>query len=92
MLDLIKQWLERTKRGGIDTTNLPNPKTLGDQPLASSRLIVLDLETTGLNPIKDQVIAIGAVAIVGNAIPLDDQFDLILRRPELDIAIGATSP
>jgi DNA polymerase-3 subunit epsilon len=31
------------------------------------------------------VIAIGAVAINNNSIPLDDQFDLILRRPELDI-------
>lgn len=46
---------------------------------------MLDLETTGLNPLKDQVIAIGAVAIDNLAIPLDDQFDLVLRRPELDI-------
>ena len=85
MLDFIKQWLKRKKRGGMDTANLPDPKTVGDQLLASSRLIVLDLETTGLNPLKDQVIAIGAVAINGNAIALSDQFDLILRRPELDI-------
>lgn len=85
MIDFLKQWLERKKRGGIDTANLPSPKIIGDQPLMASRLIVLDLETTGLNPAKDQMIAIGAVAINNNAIPLNDQFDLILRRPELDI-------
>lgn len=89
MLEQIKQWIER-RRGGQNTShdasNLPNPKTPGDQLLAACRLIVLDLETTGLNASKDEVIAIGAVAITAGAVPLDDQFDLILRRPELDIS------
>ena len=88
MFDSIKQWLAERKGtavGDHDTSNLPTPKTAGDQLLSNSRLIVLDLETTGLNPAKDQVIAIGAVAIESGAIHLDDQFDLILRRPDLDI-------
>ncbi|MEP3588546.1 MAG: 3'-5' exonuclease [Marinobacter sp.] len=87
MLSTLKQWINanRHARTRIDTDNLPTPKSAGEQNLFNSRLIVLDLETTGLNTAKDEVIAIGAVAIEKGAIHLDDQFDLILRRPELDI-------
>lgn len=89
MLEKIRQWIEQHRSGAMsshDLDNLPTPKTPGDQRLADSRLVVLDLETTGLNASKDEVIAIGAVAINKGVIPLDDQFDLILKRPELDIS------
>lgn len=88
MLDNFKAWLNDRLTGKAesqDLAHLPPPRAAGNQPLENLRLIVLDLETTGLNPAKDKVIAIGAVAIDGLAIPLADQFDLILRRPELDI-------
>ncbi|MBL3558063.1 MULTISPECIES: 3'-5' exonuclease [Marinobacter] len=89
MLEQIKDWIERLRAGstgGPDREHLPTPKTAGHQRLSDCRLIVLDLETTGLNAAKDEVIAIGAVAIHKNAIAMGDQFDLILRRPELDIS------
>jgi len=88
MLEQIRQWIER-RHGGLKGNkaleNIPSPKSPGDQLLSECRLIVLDLETTGLHTNKDHVIAVGAVAINGGAIDLSDQFDLILRRPELDI-------
>lgn len=89
MLEQIKDWIERLRAGstgGPDREHLPTPKTAGDKRLSDCRLIVLDLETTGLNAAKDEVIAIGAVAIDKNAIAMSDQFDLVLRRPELDIS------
>ncbi len=89
MLKRLQYWINRRLTGSEsephDLTHLPTPRTPDDQYLADQRFIVLDLETTGLNPAKDKVIAIGAVAIDGLEIPLEDQFDLILRRPELDI-------
>jgi len=85
MLDRLRQWLSLPGRSSR-ADHLPVPKTPGDQPLCGCRLIVLDLETTGLSAAKDEVIAIGAVAINENAIDLGDQFDLVLRRPELDIS------
>lgn len=89
MLEQIRMWMKQRRAGALgshDFAHLPTPKVAGNQKLSESRLIVLDLETTGFHHGKDQVIAIGAVAITGMAIHLEDQFDLILRRPELDIS------
>lgn len=90
MFDRLKSWFNQASQPSrsqhIALANLPAAKPLSDALLAESRLVVLDLETTGFNPAKDQVIAIGAVAINHLEIPLNDQFELILRRPELDIS------
>jgi len=44
-----------------------------------SRFVIFDQETTGLNPEKDQIISIGAVAVVEGDIALDDVFEAVLR-------------
>ena len=43
------------------------------------RFVVLDSETTGLDPRKDRLITIGAVGVVGGEILLDDVFDALLE-------------
>lgn len=48
--------------------------------LSDTRLVVFDLETTGLNLRKDKPIAIGATAIQGNAVPLSDQYQARIQQ------------
>jgi DNA polymerase III subunit epsilon len=49
-----------------------------DTPIDRVRFVVLDSETTGLNPRTDRLITIGAVAVVGGEIVLDDVFDALI--------------
>jgi len=48
--------------------------------LDEARLVVVDVETTGLNLAKDRLIAIGAVAVTHGKIDLDDSFEIIVQQ------------
>jgi DNA polymerase-3 subunit epsilon len=69
---------------------------LGDGPLAEQRLVVLDLETSGLNTNKDLVLSIGAVVIEQGAIDLGQQFACTLQRaaqpPNQSVLIHGLGP
>ncbi len=54
---------------------------LGVCSLREQRWVVLDLETSGLNLNRDQVLSIGAVAIEDGAIALGRPFERTLHRP-----------
>jgi len=60
---------------------LPGPAPLGVRSLREQRWVVLDLETSGLNLNRDQVLSIGAVAIEDGAIALGRPFERTLHRP-----------
>lgn len=46
------------------------------------RIVVVDVETSGLNPLQDKLIAIGAVALHGSLVRFDDSFYAVLRQEE----------
>ena len=65
---------------------LPPPAALGSVPLRKQRLVVLDVETSGLDLRKDIVLSIGAVVIAQGGIDLGDQFESTLLRPAQKIS------
>jgi DNA polymerase-3 subunit epsilon len=50
-----------------------------ETPADAVRFVVLDSETTGLDPRKDRLITIGAITAIGGEILLDDVFDALLE-------------
>jgi DNA polymerase-3 subunit epsilon len=60
---------------------LPGAET--DRAFADSRLVVVDVESTGLDLNKDRLIAIGAVAVTGGQIDLADSFEIVLRQDKV---------
>ena len=61
---------------------LPSATALSNVPLRSQRWVVVDLETSGLNLNRDQVLSIGAVVIEDGAIDLSQAFERTLLRPD----------
>lgn len=59
-----------------------------DTPISEVRFVVLDSETTGLNPNTDRIITIGAVAVIGGEIDLHDSFSAMLRVEENTSAVS----
>ena len=50
----------------------------GGTPAGQVRFVALDTETTGLDPRRDRLITIGAVAVRAGEILLDDSFEVLL--------------
>ena len=50
-----------------------------DAEIDGVRFVVLDCETTGLNPASDRIITIGAVAVHNGEIVIEDSFDALVR-------------
>lgn len=85
------QWLKPPKRAKAPAltfeqqerlNNLPHAAALSTDSLRQQRWVVMDLETSGLNMSRDEVLSIGAVVIEDGAIDLGLQFERTLLRPD----------
>lgn len=57
---------------------LRSPRPAG--PVSACRCVVVDVETAGLDPRRDTLIAIGGVAVVAGRVRLDEHLDVVLRQ------------
>lgn len=82
-------WLEKLRGRNIKLSDqqvarlkawreLPRSET--PKKLDSSRFVVVDVETSGLNLAKDNLIAIGAAAIINGKIAMEDSFEMVLQQ------------
>jgi DNA polymerase III subunit epsilon len=47
--------------------------------MSATRFVVLDTETTGLDPRRDRIVTMGAISVVGGEILLEDSFEALLK-------------
>jgi DNA polymerase-3 subunit epsilon len=59
----------------------PEP-SLSD-PFAGARYVVVDVETTGLDLVRDRLIAIGACAVENGEVVMADSFEIVLRQDKV---------
>ena len=84
-------WL-RKKKPGLDSAQqqrlaqLRSPTPLGNNTLRNQRWVVVDLETSGLNLNRDQVLSIGAVVIEDGAVDFSQLFERTLQRTETKLS------
>lgn len=50
-----------------------------ETPVEQARFVVVDSETTGLDPRRDRIVSIGAVAVVNHEIRIHDSFEALLK-------------
>jgi DNA polymerase-3 subunit epsilon len=56
------------------------PAQPAETPFATARYVVIDTETSGLNPARDRLLSIGGVTLEAQRVMLAEGFDSVLRQ------------
>lgn len=57
-----------------------------DCPADAARLVVVDVESSGLDPAHDRLLAIGAIALENGAMVLAQSFEIVLQQADVSSA------
>ena len=83
MKNFLKRWFVVKPQLNIQQiARLAQWNALPEVEEAATRLVVVDVETTGLDLARDTLISIGAVAVVNGRIELGDSFAVVLQQSE----------
>ena len=74
--------LSSAQAGALAAWRQLPPEDLGRTHFRT-RYVVVDVESSGLNMLKDKLISIGAVAVCEGAIDATDAFEVVLRQDEV---------
>ena len=66
----------------LDNWRARSESTLSDN-FRATRLVVVDVETTGLDLVRDRLIAIGACAVENGQVVMADSFEIVLRQDKV---------
>lgn len=74
------KWLKHKEYPEFCNTYSKHFKQNNSTDLNSTRFIVFDTETTGLNPSEDRILSIGAISVFGNKIDIADSLEMYLKQ------------
>jgi len=89
------KWLKDLFSGGASAPPLPpelaerlaawqkRPAEDLSKPHFRTRYVVVDVEASGLNMVKDKLISIGAIAVCEGVIDVNDAFEVVLRQDKV---------
>lgn len=83
-------WLRRREQPDFVRAYEAGPWPDGRQPWREVSYVVLDLETSGLDPRRDAVLAVGLVGVEAGRVRLDRRWQSLVRPPE-GLLVGGDS-
>lgn len=81
---MIFSWFTYNKRPSYWKEYLKKFKQKQPKSIETTRFVVFDTETTGLDVIKDRILSIGAISIINNTLDVSDSFEIYLKQIEFN--------